>query len=54
LAADIVMTDDAALVEWLGEKVKVIPGDPLNFKITTPDDWRLAEAVLRQGLGVRP
>jgi 2-C-methyl-D-erythritol 4-phosphate cytidylyltransferase len=39
-------TDDAALVERLGGQVKIVPGDPLNFKITTPDDLRLAEAIV--------
>ncbi len=39
-------TDDAELVEQLGEVVKVIPGDPYNIKITTPEDLKLAEALL--------
>ena len=37
-------TDDAALVESLGHRVHLTPGDPLNFKITTPQDLDLAEA----------
>lgn len=40
-------TDDAALVELLGARVRVVPGDPGNFKITTPADLRAAEHVLR-------
>ncbi len=39
-------TDDAALVEALGHPVRITPGDPLNFKITTQQDLRLAEAWL--------
>ncbi len=39
-------TDDAALVEWLGHPVRLSLGDTLNFKITTPADMELAEAVL--------
>lgn len=39
-------TDDAALVESLGHRVHLTPGDPLNFKITTPQDLELAEAWL--------
>jgi 2-C-methyl-D-erythritol 4-phosphate cytidylyltransferase len=31
-------TDDAALVEAAGATVVVVPGDPENRKITTPDD----------------
>ena len=40
-------TDDAALVEQLGEKVTVVEGSPLNLKITTKDDLKLAEQVLK-------
>ncbi|MBI3800720.1 MAG: 2-C-methyl-D-erythritol 4-phosphate cytidylyltransferase [Deltaproteobacteria bacterium] len=49
----IIATDDAALLERIGAQVKVVRGDPLNFKITTPDDLRLAEAILLKGLGAR-
>jgi len=42
-----IATDDAQLVEWLGEKVTVVEGSPLNLKITTKDDLKLAEAALR-------
>lgn len=45
-AADVAATDDAGLVERLGHPVRTVPGDPLAFKITTPLDLRLAEAVL--------
>lgn len=39
-------TDDALLVERMGNTVKMIMGDKLNLKITTPDDLALAKAVL--------
>jgi 2-C-methyl-D-erythritol 4-phosphate cytidylyltransferase len=39
-------TDDAHLVEQLGQPVSVVLGDPRNIKITTPRDLELAEAVL--------
>jgi 2-C-methyl-D-erythritol 4-phosphate cytidylyltransferase len=35
-------TDDAVLVERLGERVYVVAGAPENRKITTPDDLRWA------------
>ncbi|TSD95712.1 2-C-methyl-D-erythritol 4-phosphate cytidylyltransferase [Skermania sp. ID1734] len=38
-------TDDAGLVERLGERVHTVPGDPLAFKITTPLDLRLARSL---------
>ena len=37
-------TDDAMLVERLGEPVRVVADSPANFKITTADDLALAEA----------
>jgi len=40
-------TDDASLVERLGVPVKIIEGSRLNFKITTPEDLVLAEAILK-------
>ncbi len=40
-------TDDAQLVEAAGYPVAVVPGSPLNFKITTPDDLELAEAIVK-------
>ena len=39
-------TDDAALVERVGGHVRVVEGDALAFKITTPDDLALAERHL--------
>lgn len=39
-------TDDAVLVEARGHRVRLTPGDPVNFKITTPRDLELAEAWL--------
>lgn len=43
-----VATDDAGLVERLGEPVLVVDGDPLAFKVTTPDDMVRAERALMQ------
>lgn len=39
-------TDDAQLVERLGDPVTVIEGDPRNIKITRPIDLTLARAIL--------
>lgn len=41
-------TDDAGLVERLGEPVLVIPGDPAAFKVTHPADLALAERMLTE------
>lgn len=40
------VTDDAAMVERLGQPVSVVPGHGRAFKITTAWDLQLAEAVL--------
>ena len=39
-------TDDASLVEQLGRPVRVVMGDYRNIKITTPEDLRIAAALL--------
>lgn len=39
-------TDDAALVERSGGRVEIVESSYLNFKITTPADLALAEALL--------
>lgn len=44
-ASGLAVTDDASLVERLGEPVHTVPGDPLAFKVTTPFDLVVAEAV---------
>jgi len=41
-------TDDAALVENAGKKVKIVRGDYNNIKITTTEDIKIAEALLRR------
>ena len=39
-------TDEASMVEASGGVVSVIEGSVMNFKITTIDDWKLAEKVV--------
>jgi len=39
-------TDDAALIEAAGGRVVIVPGDPVNTKLTTPHDLVLARAVV--------
>ncbi len=45
-----VATDDASLMEWYGQPVTTVDGDPMAFKITTPLDLTLANAVLTESL----
>lgn len=39
-------TDESQLVEQLGHKVTVVEGSPMNIKITTGHDFRMAKALL--------
>ena len=45
----IQLTDDAALVEQLGLKVKCVMGSYSNLKITTPEDLIVAEGLMNKG-----
>lgn len=41
-------TDDASLLEAIGESVYLVPGSYENIKITTPEDLLVAEEILRR------
>lgn len=41
-------TDEASLVERLGDPVHVVPGARTNIKVTTPFDLRLIEILLKE------
>jgi len=43
-----IATDEASAMEAMGEHPKLVPGSALNFKVTFPEDFALAEAVLAQ------
>ena len=40
--------DDSSLVEKLGIKVKIVPSDDENIKITTPVDLALAKTLIKK------
>ena len=44
-AAGRIATDDAQMVEWLGEEVVIVPDDTGNMKVTTALDFELAELL---------
>ena len=46
LCNDIVITDEASALEYIGVKVKVVAGRSDNLKITYPDDLELAKLIL--------
>lgn len=41
-------TDEASLVERLGERIHLVPDQARNLKVTSPEDLRLAELIARQ------
>lgn len=49
-------TDDAGLLEAIGVSINLVPGSPEAFKVTTPLDLLLAEAVVaeRRRTGANP
>jgi 2-C-methyl-D-erythritol 4-phosphate cytidylyltransferase/2-C-methyl-D-erythritol 2,4-cyclodiphosphate synthase len=51
-AAAAAATDECALVERLGAPVTLVPGEPGNFKITSPDDVARARAVTEAPVAV--
>ncbi len=46
LKSGYTVTDDSMLIEHIGQRVRVIEAKDENFKITTPADLELAEALL--------
>lgn len=47
-AAGDAVTDEASAMELAGYAPRLVPGGAQNFKVTYPDDFALAEAVLMQ------
>ncbi len=43
-------TDDAAIAEWQGVPVALVQGSERNIKLTTAEDFELAESLLRAGV----
>lgn len=48
-ARDTEPTDDLLLVEQSGGRVRIVPGERTNLKVTYPDDLAFAEALIAGG-----
>jgi 2-C-methyl-D-erythritol 4-phosphate cytidylyltransferase/2-C-methyl-D-erythritol 2,4-cyclodiphosphate synthase len=48
--AGVEFTDDAAALEWAGYRVRAIPGEVDNFKITTTEDLARAERLVAEAV----
>lgn len=51
LEATLVPTDDASMVDAIGEVVLHVAGDPMNLKITEPADLAVAETLMARRAG---
>ena len=40
---NLVITDEATIMEKMGYEIAIVPGSEKNFKITTPNDWERAQ-----------
>ncbi len=47
LAEGFDATDEAAAIEGLGLRPRLVEGSPLNIKVTRPADLLLAQAAMR-------
>lgn len=45
--AGAAVTDESSAMEAAGHRPKLVPGGARNFKVTYPEDFELAEAILR-------
>jgi len=45
------VTDDMALAELAGIAVEMVAGDEMNFKVTTKEDFAMAQALILSGRG---
>lgn len=48
------VTDDSQVVEMLGVTPHAVQGDPANIKITTTDDLRLAQSLMKSAPPAKP
>ena len=44
----LTVTDDVSLIELLGKPVQLVEGSHANLKITTPEDWLIAEKLIHE------
>ena len=44
-------TDESALAELAGTRIRLVEGDPLNFKVTTESDLAMSRALAANRVG---
>jgi 2-C-methyl-D-erythritol 4-phosphate cytidylyltransferase len=50
----LMVTDEAMLLEELGYSLTIVEGSSMNVKITTPEDWGLAQYYYQQQFSTTP
>jgi 2-C-methyl-D-erythritol 4-phosphate cytidylyltransferase len=45
-ASELTVTDESSLMELQGKQPKLVPGSAQNFKLTYPEDFKIATALL--------
>ncbi|MBR5524606.1 MAG: 2-C-methyl-D-erythritol 4-phosphate cytidylyltransferase, partial [Clostridia bacterium] len=53
VAAGADYTDDCQLMEAAGHRIRLVPGLDTNLKLTTPEDIRLAKALMKEETAMR-
>jgi len=53
-ARGLAITDEASAMEAAGHAPRLVPGSPHNIKVTWPEDFALAEALLSQRKEMKP
>ena len=53
IAAGADYTDDCQLMEAAGHRIRLVPGLDTNLKLTTPEDIRLAKALMKEETAMR-
>lgn len=48
-----VATDDSEIVSMFGHHVKIVPGDPVNIKLTVKSDLSIANELFKQEVSVK-
>jgi 2-C-methyl-D-erythritol 4-phosphate cytidylyltransferase len=47
------LTDEASAIEWIGHAPHLVQGSLRNFKVTYPEDFELADAILSAGASLQ-
>lgn len=52
-AHGLVLTDEASALEAVGQTPQMVRGNPMNLKLTQPEDWPLVQRLMESGARMR-